>query len=412
MIRQKVMNNHWKWICVKLGANGTDERGIALITVILLVMVLSFVSATAIVISTTELKIGSNYKTSIQAFYAAEAGLAHAKQLLSQLVTTSGTTINTILAGNKNTSTSLMLDPTPTAILLAPTNSLFPKFVYNPTFSGGSYYVYISNDKAETGGLTSIVDTNKIITLTSVGYGPNRSSAVVQATYKISNGGVTNTPGSGAGAFLGNHVTFYGGASMLEFIGGGLTTTTTAPRTTISGTATVPQYSIGTEWPFDSPQHLQDYYTQLKTVANGVGNYYNGTNPANYSNPNQAPLVVNGNLTLGNNKSGSGILVVTGILTVGNSFDWHGLILVIGEGDFRWGSHLAITGGLVVASVLPGNINDNTNIPNTWGDVQGVLNVGGGGGSSTITYDNTQWNNTTQSTSSQNDIGRSGWKQF
>jgi len=59
-------------------ARRTGEQGIALISVILLIMVLSFVSATAIVTSTTELKIGGNFKTSVQSFYNAEAGVQYA----------------------------------------------------------------------------------------------------------------------------------------------------------------------------------------------------------------------------------------------------------------------------------------------------------------------------------------------
>ena len=54
------------------------EQGIALISVVLLIMVLSFVSAAAIVTSTTELKIGGNFKTSVQSFYNAEAGVQYA----------------------------------------------------------------------------------------------------------------------------------------------------------------------------------------------------------------------------------------------------------------------------------------------------------------------------------------------
>jgi hypothetical protein len=55
-----------------------DQRGIALVTVILLVMVLSFLSATMIVVSNTELKIANNFKTSVQSLYNAEAGVQFA----------------------------------------------------------------------------------------------------------------------------------------------------------------------------------------------------------------------------------------------------------------------------------------------------------------------------------------------
>jgi hypothetical protein len=70
------------WIPSKLSAKRADERGIALISVILLIMVLSFISAAAILTSTTELKIGRNFRTSVQSFYNAEAGVNYA---LSQI---------------------------------------------------------------------------------------------------------------------------------------------------------------------------------------------------------------------------------------------------------------------------------------------------------------------------------------
>jgi len=69
----------WAWrISSEPKSQGADERGIALISVILLIMVLSFVSAAAIVTSTTELKIGGNFKTSAHSFYNAEAGVQYA----------------------------------------------------------------------------------------------------------------------------------------------------------------------------------------------------------------------------------------------------------------------------------------------------------------------------------------------
>jgi hypothetical protein len=79
---QRCIDRIWVWISYVRNAKRADERGIALISVILLIMVLSFVSAAAIVTSTTELKIGSNFRTSVQSFYNAEAGVNYA---LSQI---------------------------------------------------------------------------------------------------------------------------------------------------------------------------------------------------------------------------------------------------------------------------------------------------------------------------------------
>lgn len=58
--------------CDKLG-----ERGIALVSAILFIMVLAFVAATVLALSTTELKIASNHKSGTQAFYNAEAGASY-----------------------------------------------------------------------------------------------------------------------------------------------------------------------------------------------------------------------------------------------------------------------------------------------------------------------------------------------
>ncbi|MEI6209229.1 MAG: pilus assembly PilX N-terminal domain-containing protein [Desulfuromonadales bacterium] len=60
------------------GRKSPGERGVALISVILLILVLSFISATTIVTSITELKIGANFKTAAQSFYNAEAGVQYA----------------------------------------------------------------------------------------------------------------------------------------------------------------------------------------------------------------------------------------------------------------------------------------------------------------------------------------------
>lgn len=55
-----------------------NERGIVLITALLFLMVLTVLGTTAVMISSTDIKIGGNYKTSKQAFYDAEAGIQYA----------------------------------------------------------------------------------------------------------------------------------------------------------------------------------------------------------------------------------------------------------------------------------------------------------------------------------------------
>lgn len=59
---------------VRLIATGRNEKGIVLIAAIALVAILALVGTAAVITTTTDMKISSNYKSSVQAFYAAEAG--------------------------------------------------------------------------------------------------------------------------------------------------------------------------------------------------------------------------------------------------------------------------------------------------------------------------------------------------
>ncbi len=62
-----------------------NEKGIALITALLFLMVLTILGTTAVMISSTDIKIGGNYKTAKEAFYDAEAGVQYViKQVIEQ----------------------------------------------------------------------------------------------------------------------------------------------------------------------------------------------------------------------------------------------------------------------------------------------------------------------------------------
>ena len=52
-----------------------DEKGMALVVSLLLIFALLLLGTTAVMTSTTDMKISANYKTGAQAFYAAEAGV-------------------------------------------------------------------------------------------------------------------------------------------------------------------------------------------------------------------------------------------------------------------------------------------------------------------------------------------------
>ena len=59
-----------------------DEKGIAFVAGLFVVAVLLLLGTTAVMTSTTDLKISTNYKTGGQAFYAAESGVEEARARL------------------------------------------------------------------------------------------------------------------------------------------------------------------------------------------------------------------------------------------------------------------------------------------------------------------------------------------
>ena len=52
-----------------------NEKGMVLATGLIFLAIIALLGTTAVLVTTTDLKIGGNYKTSEQAFYAAEAGI-------------------------------------------------------------------------------------------------------------------------------------------------------------------------------------------------------------------------------------------------------------------------------------------------------------------------------------------------
>ncbi len=63
-----------------------NEKGFVLPVGLMFLAIISILGATAVTIATTDLKIGSNYKTNVQAFYHAEAGVQYVlKRLASDL---------------------------------------------------------------------------------------------------------------------------------------------------------------------------------------------------------------------------------------------------------------------------------------------------------------------------------------
>lgn len=69
------MKLSWKLKLLSLISKCRDEKGVVLIAAIALVAILALVGTVSVITTDTDLKISSNYKTNVHAFYTAEAGI-------------------------------------------------------------------------------------------------------------------------------------------------------------------------------------------------------------------------------------------------------------------------------------------------------------------------------------------------
>ena len=371
-----------------------DEKGVVLVLGLLLVAVLSLVGTTAVMTSTTDMKINSNYKSGAQAFYIAEAGIERAR---AQLMTLGSTTLSQALAARRGAD-NLLSDSTNIANFFA--NGAFVTddvpYVAQTSFGGGTYRVYLTNDAVD--GVTSATDTNRQVTLTSVGQGPNNSLAVVQAVVR------KLPPLPGAIVLPGPGVSFQGGLNDdSKFDGKGVSSialTSDAARTSVianltaignlnkyendagKGASSITNAAATIDPIWSSVDGLEGVYRGLMSVADTVVGTTTGatattttlTSAMLGNSSNRKIVVVNGNAIIDNIfiNDGAGILVVTGQLTLRNNADYKGLILCIGQGRVvadAW-DHGDIRGVLLVAKTRDASNNRLTTLGNPTYDLR------------------------------------------
>ncbi|OGP50489.1 MAG: hypothetical protein A2Y79_06245 [Deltaproteobacteria bacterium RBG_13_43_22] len=393
-----------------------DQKGIALVVVILMLLALSALGVAAINLTNVGTLITSNTKTSKQAFYLAEAGAERAREFLRTRAAGGNTLSNElnsiigidgVLVNSGDVSNFSSTDDIP--------------YINTTSLGNGSFKVYLTNDTVD--GVTSASDTNGIVTLTSFGYGPNNSKAVVQVRV-MKNGGINLPNLPGAISLAGPNVVFDAPNSNAFTIDGGthpaiavnsaqsLTTITNNSAvqkradnyTGAGGTPSVQNLTFGSPW--DTIADLQKLYTGLKNNADFTSSSDPGFTLGDAAN--KKVVVIDGDFTL-NPTTGAGILLVTGQLTLNGNFSYDGIILVVGSGNIlrHGGGDGTISGGIYVA-----NIKGSDGQINTGDDVFGNPTFDTtGGGNSTITYDATAQTSAANLTNSF-PFTRISWKQF
>jgi hypothetical protein len=183
-----------------------NEKGMVLPLGLMFLAIIAITGTTAVIVTTTDLKIGSNYRQSVQAFYIAEAGLARAEaELINDLnndqdfsngsyVTTSGT------------------------IALAYDDSKFNNLFNDIPFGEGFYTIQLKNYPTDP-------EDDSTIWVRSIGTGPNSSTVTLECYLSAENISVWNNA-----IFAGGGIPITGNviiAGSIHILGDGLPATTT-----------------------------------------------------------------------------------------------------------------------------------------------------------------------------------------
>jgi len=110
-----------------------NEKGMVLPVGLIFLAIIALLGSTAVIVTTTDLKIGSNYRASVQAFYNAEAGLARAEaELINDLNTDQDLSNNSFEAISGT-------------ITITPSSTDFYTVFNNISFGAGDYTVQFKN---------------------------------------------------------------------------------------------------------------------------------------------------------------------------------------------------------------------------------------------------------------------------
>ena len=392
-----------------------NERGMILTMILLLLPVVILLGAVAITITTTDVEISGNYKATVRALAAAEAGLEEARARLM------GSAADEIFAGDPAANPN----PAWTAYLLTTTTWQTPQDPHynaartnyvpttasrtNTTITANSlqttiaYWVKIQHKReydAEQAGHTVAVPhyydgdgSTTPHTATApgsviyYGYGnPATPTTAVPFTtasatafqpvemltaYGRSGGSVkaltievVHDPGPPLPAVIYSRTDFIGHGSSMTISGLdhcgvapaiGSVYTLTPGTTSLSGSPTL----LGSpSTPQSGPMNIDiaGYITRLKAGATVITTDQNGTNfgsPSEYVTvySDTANPVNAGGLTI-QNGTGYGLLLVEGDLVMGGGFVWNGLVLVTGNVTFNGGGSAANIRGAVLGGAF------------------------------------------------------------
>jgi len=306
-----------------------NEKGFLLIAALTLMATLTLLGTTAYILSSTDIKIGGNFRNNQMVLQVAMAGAERARETLR---------VENLASSNKASFSDELNSATrkgANGALNGYTTTTDDMPLANGTMNNVTYAAYLTNDNLNGDTYLSTTDNNGKVLITSVATGPNNSTAKVEIVVTL-----FPPPSTPATIYSKDNVTTNGSSMNISGNDACSAGTNLAPIFTKDPATTNSNGSPTFTGSPPTPQHgtldidIQGYVDALKGAATTTltadqsgGTYGSSSNYVTvYSD---ATLQADGELRL-NNVTGYGILLVKGDLQMAGNLNWNGLIFVTG----------------------------------------------------------------------------------
>lgn len=333
------------------------EQGFLLVASLTLLTALTLLGTTAYLVSSTDIKIGGNFRNSQLTLQAAMAGAEHGREALR--VANLATSVSSF-------SDDLAARVGPNGVLDGYTPTTDDVALASGTIGSGggsaSYVAYLTNDAGD--GHTNTTDTNNRVRIVSVATGPNNSKATVETIVTFYTGPATlaaiyskgNVTGNGSALSINGNDNCNETDPLPPIYTKDPSTTSLNGDPTLSGSPESGTENIDIEAYLDSLKGGATVLTddQNNQSFGSSSNYVKVYADATQMNPARIRF---------QNTTGYGILLVKGDLSLGGGFNWNGLIIVTGTLTLNGGgSGINITGTVISGDATDETVDINGNI--------------------------------------------------
>ena len=306
------------------------QNGFLLSAALTLLTALMLLGTTAFILSSTDIKIGGNFRNNQLTLQVAMAGAERARELLrlENLGSSNSSTFSDELNSTTRKGANGVLDG------YSSTTDDVP--LTTGTLNNVTYNAYLSNDSAD--GANSTTDSNGKVMITSVAIGPSNAKAQVQIVVTIqpppsspatiySKGDVT---GNGSSLTISGNDACGAETALAPIYTKDPATTNLNGNPTLQGSPSTPQHGM---LDIDIPAYIDTLKPGATTVTEDQNNATFGS-ASNYQTvyswPDDPAHFNNQGLKL-QNVTGYGVLLVKGDLELGGGFQWNGIILATGS---------------------------------------------------------------------------------